>query len=179
VPLKEKPPTVFEVVDLLPLGFGFSRHKRRGLAYSDILHTVSGVLKKAPDGTLTDFDFSHDVSRSVGPGSCRQTRLSRTVTESWLKFSFPTTPWPIPPRALYCLPDGFRPASLAATTDRVGFLYVADTYAGTISQISQTGTKTIFVSGAGQPNYMTFETAGAPVVCHPKSLRISPTQLRH
>ncbi len=40
----------------------------------------------------------------------------------------------------------FRPAKFSGDTEQVGFLYVADTTAGTISQISPTGTNTIFVT---------------------------------
>ena len=61
----------------------------------------------------------------------------------------------------------FRPARFGGDTDRVGFLYVADTASGTISQISATGVVTPFVTGAGMPNYMVFQSVSAtplPVV---------------
>ena len=61
---------------------------------------------------------------------------------------------------------GFRPAGVNPD-DHVGFLYVADTASGTISQISVSGDVTPFVPDAGMPNYMVFQTISAtplPVV---------------
>src|SRR4030095_3084121 len=61
----------------------------------------------------------------------------------------------------------FRPARFGGDTDKVGFLYVADTTSGTISQISVSGDVTPFVTDAGMPNYMVFQTVSAtplPVV---------------
>ena len=43
----------------------------------------------------------------------------------------------------------FRPAKFGGDTDRVGFLYVADTATGTISQISIAGEVTPFVHRRG------------------------------
>ena len=118
-------------------------------------------------GSTTDFDFSADGSRAaavsmvgnlfvstdtgkvigIEPGSVTQTLIASGFTQ----------------------PTGmdFRPAKFGGDTDRVGFLYVADTATGTISQISLTGVVTSFVAAAGMPNYMVFQTAGStplPVV---------------
>ncbi len=61
----------------------------------------------------------------------------------------------------------FRPARFGGDTDKVGFLYVADTATGIISQISLEGVVTSFVAAAGMPNYLVFQSASAtplPVV---------------
>ena len=116
---------------------------------------------------MTDFDFSADGSRAatvsmagdlfvstdsgsiigIEPGSVTQTLFASGFTQ----------------------PTGmdFRPARFGGDTDRVGFLYVADTASGTISQISIAGDVTPFVTDAGMPNYMVFQTVSAtplPVV---------------
>jgi hypothetical protein len=55
----------------------------------------------------------------------------------------------------------FRPARFSGDVDHVGFLYVADSTTGLISQISNTGVKSTFVDTGGTPNFVVFETGQA------------------
>jgi len=162
VPLDGRPPTVFQIINA-PLGLD-SRGINDGSGLYRYIANGSSVLKKAPDGTLTNFDFSANPSRAVtldltgnayvstDTGSIIEIIASNATTKN---FTSGLT-----------LPTGmdFRPAKFNGDFDRLSFLYVADTMAGTIFKFSQSGTKTTFVTGAGMPNYMAFEVAGAPVV---------------
>ena len=92
---------------------------------------------------------STDTGKVIGiePGSVTQTLIASGFTQ----------------------PTGmdFRPAKFGGDPGTVGFLYVADTATGTISQISIAGEVTPFVTDAGMPNYVVFQTIGAtplPVV---------------
>lgn len=162
VPLDGGTPTVFQLITG-PLGLD-SRGINDGAGRYRWVAAGPSVLKKAPDGTITYFDFSATPSRAVtldltgnayvstGIGSITEILASDGTMKTF------TTG--------FTLPTGmdFRPAKFGGNFDRVGFLFVADTAAGTISQVSQQGAIATFVSGAGMPNYMVFEPAGPPVV---------------
>ena len=120
------------------------------------------VIQVAPDKTTTDIDPGDD-SRSVAVEivgnvyvSSGGGHVTKIPADGSASSEFANG---------FTLPTGmdFRPAKFGGDTDRVGYLYVADTTTGTISQISQTGTKTNFVTGAGNPNFIAFETADPPV----------------
>ena len=118
----------------------------------------------APDTTTTDIDPG-DTSRSVAVDLVGNAYVSSGATGDGHVTEIPADGSGISTFATgFTLPTGmdFRPAKFSGDVDRVGFLYVADTTGATISQISQTGTNTIFVASAGMPNYLAFETADQP-----------------
>ena len=157
------------ILQTIPTPLGLAAH---GLANQTGLYKFvcnGPLVRQIPPlgGSTTDFDFSADGSRAatvsmvgnlfvstdtgkvigIEPGSVTQTLIASGFTQ----------------------PTGmdFRPARFGGDTDRVGFLYVADTATGTISQISIAGEVTPFVTDAGMPNYVVFQTIGAtplPVV---------------
>jgi len=162
IPFNPGPKTTFQIIPT-PLGLD-SRGINDGAGLFRFIANGPSVRKVNPDQTTHDFDFSADGSRAVTldlTGNAFVSTDNGKVIEIFVADNttadFSTG---------FTLPTGmdFRPAKFSGDTDRVGFLYVADTTAGTISQISQTGIKTTFIASAGQPNYMAFEIAGAPVV---------------
>ena len=158
VPVNGAPPTIFQVIST-PLGLAVHGITSMGI-YKYICNGPI-VRQIAPDGTITDLDFSADGSRAAAVDMTGNPFVS---TDSGSIFE-------IPPgggtqtlfASGFTQPTGmdFRPARFGGDTDRVGFLYVADTASGTISQISATGVVTPFVTGAGMPNYMVFQSVSA------------------
>jgi hypothetical protein len=152
------------ILQLIPTPLGLAVHginNQTGLYKYICNGPLVREIAPPPSGTITDFDFSADGSRAaavdmagvlfvstdsgsiieIEPGGVTQTLFASGFTQ----------------------PTGmdFRPARFGGDTDKVGFLYVADTAAGTISQISLTGDVTQFVAAAGMPNYMVFQTVSA------------------
>ena len=168
IPLDGGTPTIFMPINA-PLGLD-SRGINDGTGLyrfvaglSDDL-SMSIVRQKSPTGTNTDFDFSASGSRSI---AMDETGNAFVSTDTGDIFDIEVSTGTITTFSSgFTQPTGmdFRPAKFGGDTDRVGFLYVADTSTGVISQISGTGTVTTFVSGAAGPNYLTFEVNAKPVV---------------
>ena len=125
------------------------------------------VRQIAPDGTITDLDFSVDGSRAAAVAGTTSDLTVSTDSGSIFQISVVTGT-----RTLFASgftqPTGmdFRPAGVNPD-DHVGFLYVADTASGTISQISVSGRCDAVRDRAGMPNYMAFQTISStplPVV---------------
>ena len=161
VPLNGDPATIFKIVEH---PFSITSH---GMPPNDTFfrYITNGdsVFQVAQGGTTIDIDPGDD-SRDVsvdGLGNVFVGTGTGNVTE------IPADGGAISTFASgFDLPTGmdFRPAKFGGDTDRVGFLYVADTTAGIIYQISQAGVKTTFVTGAGQPNFIAFEVNDPPPV---------------
>ena len=133
VPVNGSPPTIFQVIST-PLGLAVHALINQMGLYKYICNGPI-VRQIAGDGTMTDLDFSADSSRAAAVDMMGSPFIS-TDSGSIIK---------IPPgdgtqtllASGFTQPTGmdFRPARFGGDTDRVGFLYVADTGTGTISQI--------------------------------------------
>ena len=166
IPVDGSPPTVFQDIPT-PLGLAVHGLDDQTGLYKYICN--GRLVRQIPPlgGLPTDFDFSADGSRAaavsmvgnlfvstdtgkvigIEPGSVTQTLIASGFTQ----------------------PTGmdFRPAKFGGDTDRVGFLYVADTATGTISQISIAGEVTPFSPTRECPITWFFRTANStplPVV---------------
>ena len=157
VPVDGHPTTILNLIDT-PLGLALGGINDQTGRYKYICNGPI-VRQIAPDGITTDLDFSVDGSRSA---TVSQMGLPFVSTDSGSILEIePVGGTQTLFASGFTQPTGmdFRPARFGGDTDRVGFLYVADTASGTISQIAADGTVTPFVTGAGMPNYMVFQTA--------------------
>lgn len=151
------PPSILQII---PGPFGVTSRALKQAGFFRYISNGPLVREIAPGNVITDFNFSADPSRGVivnATGNVFVTTSVGTVSEipadGGARFTFASG---------FTEPTGmdFRPARFGGDMDRVGFLYVADTLAGKISQIAVDGTKTTFVTGAGNPNFIAFEVIG-------------------
>ena len=165
VPVDGRAPTIFQVIPT-PLGLAVHGIKDQTGMYKFICNGPI-VRQIAPDQTITDLDFSVEGSRGAAVAGTTSDLTVSTDIGSIFQVAVDTGT-----RTLFASgftqPTGmdFRPAGVNPD-DHVGFLYVADTATGTISQISVAGEVTPFVTGAGMPNYLAFQTISStplPVV---------------
>jgi len=167
LPVDTSPPTIFQLIPT-PLGLAVGgKNDQMGLYKFICNGPLVREIAPPPSGTITDFDFSADVSRAATIDMAGDLFVS-TDSGSIFKIEPSGTTQTLFASG-FTQPTGmdFRPARFSGDTDKVGFLYVADTAGGTISQISLTGVVTSFVAAAGMPNYLVFQSASStplPVV---------------
>ena len=158
-----------------PLGLDASGSGGSGFL-TKYVATGDSVLKVVPGNPAVDID-SDDISRSVGVdpvvGNAFVTTEAGTITEipadGSPKFTFASGL--TDPHGM-----GFVPPGLNVNKPGV---YVADTSAGTIYRVPIGGTPLPFVTGAGNPNYLAFETvapdATTPTPTPTPTPTVSPT----
>lgn len=150
------PPSVFRIITS-PMDITSEALNQMG--FFRFISNGTAVTEVAPDGTATDVSFGGSTSRGVAVNASGDLFVStdagtvaRIVANGGgINATFGSG---------MTQPTGmdFRPARFGGDTEKVGFLYVADTGAGEITQIEGTGAKSTFVSGIGSPNFIIFET---------------------
>ena len=136
VPVNGNAPTISQVIPT-PLGLAVHGINNQAGLYKYICNgPLVREIAPPPTGTITDFDFSADGSRAAAVDMAGNLFVS-TDTGSIIEIiagSGTQTPF----ASGFTQPTGmdFRPARFGGDTEKVGFLYVADTAGGTISQIS-------------------------------------------
>lgn len=149
------PPSIFKLV---PAPIGVTSQAAAQLGFFRYIAHETSVLE-VPEDTSNTTEIPIGVgTRGVAIDESDNLFVS-TDAGTIVKVLFGTTT-PLAFASGFTQPTGmdFRPAKFSGDTDRVGFLYVADTGTGEISQISGTGVKSTFVADAGTPNFVAFET---------------------
>lgn len=152
------PPEIFRFIDT-PMGltshaFGqaFTRYIANGPSVFQVIGATTTDIDPGDSSRNTAVDGTGNVFITTDTGHITEVQVGGAKGTFASGFTQPTG-------------MDFRPAKFPGDPDnRIGFLYVADTTTGTISQISKTGIVSSFATGTGMPNYLAFETAGAPVV---------------
>ena len=165
------PPTIFQIVTA-PKGLASQAAGQLGF-FRYIAH--DNFVREVPEDTsdTTEIDVAAGA-RGVAIDQSDNIFVS-TDLGTVVKINFGTTT-PVPFASGFTQPTGmdFRPARFGGDMDRVGFLYVADTGAGSISQVGPDGVSSLFVPAAGTPNYVAFET-NAPTPTPSPTATPSPT----
>ncbi len=139
---------------------GIDTHGTAGSGFlTKYIATGPSVFKVSPGGTPVDIDPG-DNSRSVSvdfAGNIFVTTGAGTISEipadGSPKFTFASGLGD--PHGMAFVPPG-------VVQGEPGFVYVADTAGGTIFKIAPGATPMPFVTGAGNPNFIVFETNIAP-----------------
>ena len=161
IPIED--PTAAIVTEIVsnPLGIDAHAVDQSGFL-SKFIATGDSVFRGDPgqNGTLIDID-PDDVSRSVGVDpvltdvyvTTEAGTISQLQPDGSSKVTFASGL--TDPHGLAFVPSG-NPGGV------ISGIYVAETSAGIISRILTNGTREVFVTGAGNPNFLTFQTISPP-----------------